>query len=72
MLVMCSNTAVSSQVLQDTLEVYDAGTMEHWAEDPLRFSGSLCFAVCALLVGASFGAFLFALGLSFASYERDL
>lgn len=54
------------------LEVYDAGTMEYWPEDQLRFSGSLCFTVCVLLVGYSFGAFLFALGLNFTSYERDL
>lgn len=54
------------------LEVYDAATMEHWPEAQLRFSGSLCFTVCVLLAGASFGAFWFALGLSFTSYEKDL
>lgn len=34
MLVMCSNTP-SSEVLQDMLEVCDAGTMEHCHEDQL-------------------------------------
>lgn len=57
-------------MLKDTLEVHDAVTMEHWPEDQLRLSGSLCFTICVLLVGASFGALLFALG--FISYERDL
>lgn len=57
-------------MLKDTLEVHDAGTMEHWPEDQLRLSGSLHFTICVLLVGASFGALLFALG--FISYERDL
>lgn len=69
MLVMCKNTAVSSQLpgVQDMLEVY-AGTMEHWPEDQLRFSGSLCFTLCVLLVGLVWVLFC----LSFTSYERDL